>query len=84
MKKSILFVFGLLLFSSTFAQKIGYVDSEFILTQVPEYKQAQQEIDQLSIDYQKQIEKKYKSLDSLFNAFRKEEILLTDEMTNNY
>ncbi len=80
MKKSILFVFGLLLFSSTFAQKIGYVDSEFILTQVPEYKQAQQEIDQLSIDYQKQIEKKYKSLDSLFNAFRKEEILLTDEM----
>ena len=80
MKKSILFILGFFLFSVTFAQKFGYIDSEFILKQVPEYATAQKEIDKLSIDYQKQIEKKYLSLDSTFNAFRKEEILLTDEM----
>lgn len=80
MKKSILFIVGFILFSTSFAQKFGYIDSEFVLKQVPEYKQAQQEIDKLSINYQQQIEKKYLSLDSTFNAFRKEEILLTEEM----
>lgn len=80
MKKSILFIVGFILFSTSFAQKFGYIDSEFVLKQVPEYKQAQQEIDKISVDYQQQIEKKYLSLDSTFNAFRKEEILLTEEM----
>ncbi|MCP4521865.1 MAG: OmpH family outer membrane protein [Cytophagales bacterium] len=80
MKKILLFAFSLCLFSSVFAQKFGYVDTEFILKQLPEYKEAQQEIDKLSVQYQKQIEKKYVSLDSLFNAFRQEEILLTEEM----
>ena len=62
------------------AQKFGYVDTEYVLKKVPEYAEAQKEIDKISVQYQKEIEGKYASLDSMFNAFRKEEILLTEEM----
>lgn len=64
----------------TFSQKFGYVDSEKILESIPDYKKAQQEIDKLSIQYQKEIEEEYAVLDSLYQSFRKEEILLTDDM----
>ena len=30
------------------AQKFGYIDSDYILSKMPEYKEAQSEIDQLS------------------------------------
>ncbi len=63
-----------------FAQKFGYVDTEKILEKIPDYKKAQKEIDKLSVQYQKEIDAQYMELDSLFQAFRKEEILLTDEM----
>ena len=62
------------------AQKFGYVDTEYVLKKLPEYNEAQKEIDKISVQYQKDIEAKYASLDSMFNAFRKEEILLTEEM----
>lgn len=62
------------------AQKFGYVDSEYILKKIPEYKDAQKEIDKTSVQYQQEIEGMYGTLDSLFNSFRKEEVLLTEEM----
>lgn len=62
------------------AQKFGYVDSEFILSKIPEFAEAQKEIDKLSIKYQKEIIGMKKSIDSLENIFTKEEILYTEEM----
>jgi len=38
------------------AQKFGYIDSDFILNKMPEYAKAQNEIDQLSSSWQKEIE----------------------------
>lgn len=70
----------LLLTFSGYSQKFGYIDSELILKKLPEYKEAQQEIDKLAINYQKDIEKKRVSLDSLQKIFNREEILLTEEM----
>lgn len=76
----------LLIFFSVFfalqvnAQKFGYVDSEYILKKLPEYLEAQQNIDKESVKFQQEIEEMYGSLDSLFNSFRKEEVLLTEEM----
>lgn len=82
MKKSLLLVFGLILGLQVFAQKFGFIDTEYILKKVPEYKDAQKEIDKISIEEQKKIEKMYSSLDSMYNAYRREEILLTEEMKN--
>jgi len=65
---------------ATMAQKIGYVDSDYILSSIPEYKAAQAELDKLSVDWQKEIEAKYAEIDKLYKAYQAEAILLTDDM----
>lgn len=62
------------------AQKFGYVDSKYILNHMPEYQQAQAEINKLSAQWQKDIENKYETIDKLEKAYQAEKILLTDEM----
>lgn len=62
------------------AQKLGYVDTDYILTSIPEYKAAQGEIDKLSVDWQKEVEAKYTEIDKLYKAYQADAILLTDDM----
>lgn len=62
------------------AQKIGYVDTEYILNQIPEYKAAKAELDKNSADWQKEIEAKYAEIDKLYKAYQAEQILLTDDL----
>ena len=38
------------------AQKYACVNTEYILTSIPDYEQAQKTLDKLSIDWQKEIE----------------------------
>ena len=81
MKKIILFVLVLLGTNvATFAQKIGYVDTEYILSKIPEYKAAQTELDNISVQWQKEIEAKYTEIDKMYKALEAEQILLTDDM----
>ncbi|MDB4835296.1 OmpH family outer membrane protein [Cyclobacteriaceae bacterium] len=61
------------------AQKFGYVDTDYILTKVPEYKEAILEIDKLSIEHQKKIDLMFLQVDSMVNTFQLEEPLLTDD-----
>jgi outer membrane protein len=63
-----------------FAQKYAYVDTKYMLDNIPEYKAAQQSLDQLSTQWQKEIEDKEAVIDKLYKAFQSEQILLTDEM----
>ncbi len=82
MKKLILFTALLVSFLSS-AQKFGIVDTEYILDQLPEYKKAQQEIEKISMEEQKKIEKMHQSLDSMVRVFQREEVLLTEELKLN-
>ncbi len=66
--------------AGVFAQKYCYVDTEYILENITEYKAAQQQLDQLSVNWQKEIEAKYAFIDKLYKDFQAEQILLTDEM----
>jgi outer membrane protein len=61
-------------------QKFGYIDSDFILSKLPEYKKAQDEIEQLSSGWQKEVEDLQKKVDGLYRAYQAEQVLLTDEM----
>ncbi|HSH66206.1 MAG TPA: OmpH family outer membrane protein [Bacteroidia bacterium] len=81
MKKLILII-GIVLTSSvlTFAQKFAYVDTEYILGQIPEYKAAQSELDKISVQWQKEIEAKYAEIDKMYKAYQAEQILLTEDM----
>ena len=66
--------------AGVFAQKYCYVDTQYILDNITEYKAAQQQLDQLSVNWQKDIEAKYSFIDKLYKDFQAEQILLTDEM----
>ncbi|MBI4946423.1 MAG: OmpH family outer membrane protein [Bacteroidetes bacterium] len=62
------------------AQKTAYVDLDYILTNIPEYKSAQEQLDQISLGWQKEIEGKLAIVDRLYKSFQAEEILLTQDM----
>lgn len=62
------------------AQKFGYVDTDFILSKMPDYRKAQDEIDRLSAAWQKEIEEMQKGVEGMYNAFEAEQVLLTEEM----
>lgn len=62
------------------AQKYAYIDSEYILSKIPEFQAAQQQLDNLSVQWQKEIEAKYAEIDKLYKAYQAEQILLTEEL----
>ncbi|HXP48663.1 MAG TPA: OmpH family outer membrane protein [Bacteroidia bacterium] len=62
------------------AQKFAYIDSQYILSKIPEYKVAQDQLNQLSVGWQKEIEAKYSEIDQLYKAYKADEVLLTEEM----
>jgi len=68
------------LISTTQAQKFAYVDTDYILNKIPEFKQAQDKLDDFSADWQKEIEGKYTEVEQMYRAYQQEQVLLTDEM----
>jgi outer membrane protein len=66
--------------SSAYAQKFGYIDSEYILTKLPEYKQAQTDLNQAAKKWQTELEDMGKEVNTLKDAYKVEEVLLTEEM----
>ncbi|OFZ01056.1 MAG: hypothetical protein A3K10_01485 [Bacteroidetes bacterium RIFCSPLOWO2_12_FULL_31_6] len=62
------------------AQKFAYVDTEYILGNIPDYKEAQAELDKLSIEWQKQLERQYSEIDKMYKNYQAEQILLTEDM----
>jgi outer membrane protein len=62
------------------AQKFAYIDSQYILENVPEYKTAQAELDKLSEKWQKEVEERYATIDRMYKSFQAEKVLLTDDM----
>jgi len=82
MKK--IFFLSLVLFLSiaSQAQKFAYIDTEYILSKVPQYQDAQKQLDALSEQWQKQVEKRYEAIEKMYKDLQAEEILLTESMKN--
>ena len=57
MNKILLILVVSFLATTTQAQKFAYVDTDYILNKIPEFNQAQDKLDALSSDWQKEIEK---------------------------
>lgn len=66
--------------SHILAQKWGYVDTEYILNKIPEYKEAQDEINNLSLSWDQEIRTMYREIESMYSKLQAEEVLLTKEM----
>lgn len=80
MKKVVLIILALALTYFAQAQRFGYVDTEYILDLMPEYKSAQKQLDQLSEDWQKEVEKKQQNIDKMHRDFQAEQVLLTEDL----
>ena len=80
MKKILLLLCILIFVGNINAQKFAYVDSQFILEHIPEYKQAKQELDNISYQWQEEIENAYQDIDKLYRAYQTDKVLLTDKM----
>ncbi len=65
---------------SAFAQKYAFVDTDYILNNIPSYKAAEEEIDKLSEQYEAEITALYEEIDKMYRDYQGEKVLLTDEM----
>ena len=80
MKKYILASFLLLIGLGASAQRFAYVDTEYILKHLPDYKAAQSQIDGLSQQFQKQVDDNFGEIDKMYKAYQADQVLLTDDM----
>lgn len=76
---ALLFVFGT---GFVYSQKYGYIDSDYILENVPEYAEAKTKLDKLADRWTKEIEKRYDVLKMKKESFAREEVLLPNEERN--
>lgn len=68
------------LITATSAQKFAYVDTDYILSSMPEYTAAKKQLDDISVKWQKEIEEEVAKVDKMFRDFQVEKILLSEEM----
>ncbi len=62
------------------AQRIAFVNTRYILDQMPEYESAQKELDRFSKQWQDEIDERYVQIKRMRDAYNAEAILLTEEM----
>ncbi len=62
------------------AQRIAFVNTKYILDQMPEYASAQQELDRVSKQWQDEIDERHQQIKRMREAYNAEAILLTEEM----
>ncbi|MBQ4433689.1 MAG: OmpH family outer membrane protein [Bacteroidales bacterium] len=80
MKKLLAIVLIAFMTLPLFGQKYAYIDSEYILSNMPDYVEAQAELDRIAAEWQKEIEKQFSSIDSMYKKYQVEAITLPDNM----
>jgi outer membrane protein len=61
-------------------QKYAYVDTEYILDNIPEFQDAQDELDELSKKWQKEIEIVYAQVSEMYQKYQAESVLLPEDV----
>lgn len=80
MKKLVALAFMFFTVCLVHAQKFACIDSEYILSNIPEYKQAQKELEEVSLQWQKEIENKLSEVDKMYKSFQAEALLLPSDL----
>jgi len=80
--KKLIMALSLLVASAfmTQAQKYAFVDTEYIMENIPEYAAAQDKLNDLSVEWQKEIEEKFAEIDKLYKSYQSESVLLPEDM----
>jgi outer membrane protein len=62
------------------AQRYAVINTRYILEKMPEYKNAQKKLDQISEQWQKEVDAKQAALDKMYKDFEAEQVMLSDEL----
>lgn len=81
--KKILVAFTTLLLLSTVAvaqQRYAIIDTKYILSKIPEYRDADKKLQLVGEQWQKEIDDKQAVLDKMYKNYEAEQIMLTDDL----
>lgn len=79
----LLLAFTLVFAAGTKAQqRTGYVDTDFLVSQIPEYQSIQQQLRSLSQQWRTELEEMQQEIETLKEDFAAREILYTEEIRN--
>lgn len=65
--------------STAFAQKYAFVDTEYILNNIPSYAAAQEKLDQLSETWESEIAELYAEVEKMYKDYQNDVVLLSRE-----
>jgi outer membrane protein len=81
MKKTMITALALFLFAGlAMAQKFAFVDTDYILQNIPSYNAAQEELNKASEVWEAEITVEYEAIEQMYKTYQSERVLLTDEM----
>ena len=82
MKKLFIAFFSIMVLSSNTvqAQKYAIIDTRYILDKMPDYKEAQKQLDNVAEGWQKDIDSRQADLDKRYQNFAEEQGMLTEEL----
>ena len=60
-------------------QRIVYVDSEYIMDNIPEYADAQAELEALSAKWQKEVKAAFDKVEEMYSKYQTEKLLLSED-----
>jgi len=69
-----------LMTGAVFAQKFAFIDSDYILQNIPSFNAAQEQLNQLSKQYQKELETMYADIEKMYQDFQSESVLISEDM----
>ncbi|HEY6062681.1 MAG TPA: OmpH family outer membrane protein [Chitinophagaceae bacterium] len=63
-----------------FSQKYAIIDTRYILDKMPDYKTAQQQLDDIAANWQKDIDSRQAELDNMYKSYEAEQVMLSDDL----
>ncbi|MDX9928889.1 MAG: OmpH family outer membrane protein [Bacteroidales bacterium] len=80
MKRFVILPVLLLMTATIAAQKFGFVDSDYIRNNIPAFATAQEKLDQLSSQWEKEIADGYAVVEKMYKDYQNEAVMLSQEM----
>jgi outer membrane protein len=81
MKKIVLLSVAVLgLAFASYAQRYAIIDTKYILGKIPEYRDADVKLQQIGVQWQKEIDDKQAQLDKMYKNYEAEQFMLTEEL----
>jgi len=84
MKRMVLFLMICMVAGSLYAQKYAIIHSQNILSALPEYTSAQEQIARLQEQYQEKLQAEYDALEEMFQQYQKDKADLTAQQRRIY